>query len=124
MLAGTYDLNVAKLHVGLAENDNVLTGSSGAIRNADSRDWVAGANVPFGQSTFLVSYVRKDDRTALNQDAQQWGVGYTYSFSERTNLYTSFAQISNDNGAAYTVGNAMNVGTGEQQFNLGVRHSF
>lgn len=124
LLAGTYDLNGVKLHVGLADNDNVLTGSSGAIRNADSRDWVAGASLPFGQNTFLVSYVRKDDRTALNQDARQWAVGYTYRFSKRTNLYTSFARINNDNGAAYTVGNSMNVGTGEQQFNLGLHHKF
>lgn len=124
LLAGTYDLNVAKLHLGLADNDNVLTGSSGGIRNADSRDLVTGASVPFGRSTFLVSYVRKDDRSASDLDADQWGVGYLYNISKRTNFYTSFAQISNDNGARYTVGNSMNVGTGEQQFNLGVRHTF
>lgn len=124
LIAGTYDLNVAKLHLGLADNDNVLTGSSGTILNTDSRDLVAGASVPMGRSKFLISYVRKDDRTALNQDAEQWGVGYTYDLSKRTNFYTSFAQMSNDNGARYTVGNALNVGTGEQQFNLGVRHTF
>lgn len=90
----------------------------------DSRDLLLGVAVPFGASTILASYIRKDDKGSLNQDAHQWALGYTYALSKRTSLYSSYAQIKNENGAGYTVGNNSEVGTGDQALNLGVRHSF
>ncbi|MEO5661502.1 MAG: porin [Polaromonas sp.] len=94
------------------------------VASTDSRDMLIGVAVPFGASTILASYIRKDDETSLNQDAHQWALGYTYALSKRTSLYGSYAQITNENGAAYTVGNSFEVGTGDQAFNFGVRHSF
>lgn len=123
LLAGTYDLDMVKIHLGVADSNNVAD-SDGAIRVADSRDLVAGFSLPFSRSVLIMSYIHKNDRSALDQDARQWAVGYTYELSRRTNFYTSYGRINNDNGAAYTVGNAMNVGIGEQQFNLGIRHTF
>jgi general bacterial porin, GBP family len=92
--------------------------------STDSTDLLAGVAVPFGASTVLASYIRKNDKTSLNQDAHQWALGYTYALSKRTNLYSSVAKISNSNGAGYTVGNNSEVGTGDKAFNIGVRHSF
>lgn len=94
------------------------------VASIDSRDLLVGVALPMGASTILASYIRKDDRTSLNQDASQWALGYTYALSKRTSLYSSYAKIKNENGAAYTVGNNTEVGTGDQAFNLGVRHSF
>jgi predicted porin len=94
------------------------------VASIDSRDLLVGVALPFGASAVLASYIRKDDRTGLNQDASQWGLGYTFALSKRTSLYGSYAKIENDNGAAYTVGNNSEVGTGDQAFNLGVRHTF
>ena len=101
----------------------------GAVLNqprasTDSSDLLLGVAVPFGASTVIASYIRKDDKTSLNQDAHQWALGYTYALSKRTSLYSCYARIDNKNGAGYTVGNNTEVGSGDQAFNLGVRHSF
>jgi predicted porin len=80
--------------------------------------------VPFGASTILASYVRRNDRLAVNRDANQIGVGYTYDMSKRTTFYTAYARIRNKNGGSYLVGNATEAGSGDKAFNLGIRHRF
>ncbi|MEB0135225.1 porin [Actimicrobium sp. CCC2.4] len=135
LLALTYDLNVAKLHLGYGINKGV---NSSPLRNTtnpygslvaptastDSRDLLLGVTVPFGAHTILGSYIRKDDKNAVNQDANQWALGYRYAFSKRTDLYAAYARIKNDNGAGYTVGSAIEAGSGDKAFNLGIRHTF
>lgn len=116
LLGAKYDFGPAAASLAYGANRGVAT--------IDSRDWMVGVSVPFGASTLLASYVRKDDRTIANQDAHQWALGYTYAVSKRTNFYTSYGNISNDNGARFTVGNAIDPGTGDKAFNVGVRHSF
>lgn len=139
LLAANYNFGVAKAFLAYGidkgpasavlrtakENPNPF----GAVLNqprasTDSSDLLLGVAVPFGASTVLASYIRKDDKTSLNQDAHQWALGYTYALSKRTSLYSSYARIDNKNGAGYTVGNNTEVGSGDQAFNLGVRHSF
>jgi predicted porin len=83
-----------------------------------------GVTVPFGQSTVLASYVRHNDKSVANADANQLGVGYYYALSKRTSLYGAYAHISNKNGAFYPVGNATDVGTGNSAVNLGIVHNF
>jgi predicted porin len=135
LLAATYDFGMAKAHAAYGVNKGT---NSSPLRNTtnpfgsvvapsastDSADWLVGATIPFGASTVLVSYVHKNDKTAANQDASQWAVGYRYALSKRTDLYTSYAHISNKNGAGYTVGSAIEAGSGDSAFNVGVRHSF
>jgi GBP family porin len=134
LLAGNYDFGVAKafLAYGLDRgfNSAVLpnTGNPfGGVRptaSTDSTDLLAGVSVPFGATTLLASYTRKNDRTALNQDATEWAVGGLYALSKRTSLYASYARIDNKNGAGYTVGNNAEVGSGNRAINAGVRHTF
>ena len=95
-----------------------------ATPSTDSRDALIGVSVPRGAFTFMASYIRKDDRSMLDQDADQIAVGMTYAFSKRTDVYTSFAKIHNKNGAFYTVGNATSAGNGDRAINIGLRHSF
>jgi len=90
----------------------------------DSSDLLVGAQVPVGNGIIMASYIRKDDKTNFNQDADQWAVGYSHLLSKRTNLYVAYAKIKNKNGAGYTVGNNNEVGTGDKAFNAGIRHSF
>jgi predicted porin len=117
LLMGKWDFGVAAASLGVNVNKGVGT--------IDSRDYILGVAAPFGQSTFLASYIRKDDRTGADMDANQWALGYTYAMSKRTNFYTSYARINNHNGAAFTVGNASEQpGTGDKQFNVGIRHAF
>jgi predicted porin len=53
-------------------------------------------------------------------------IGYEYNVSKRTALYAQFSHIKNDNGAAYTVGNAGDItaGSGDKGYAVGVRHVF
>jgi predicted porin len=117
MLAANYDLEFAKIFVAYADNDWLIQGKT--------RNYLIGATVPFGAHKFIASYIRADGRgTNAANDADQWGLGYTYSLSKRTNLYAAYGQISNDGAAAYTVGNNSENGTSNKAFNLGVRHVF
>ena len=131
----TYDFAVAKAHFayGTAKglNSSPLRNTSNpfgyAVAPAASRDsqfLLLGATIPAGPGTFMASYMRKDDRGAANQDANQIAVGYRYALSKRSDLYTAYARISNKNGAGYTVGSCIESGTGDKALNLGMRHAF
>ena len=144
ILAGSYDFGPAKLQAAYATAKgpgstsipqqvvgfNAGTGKPftavPATASTDARDFLIGVTVPFGANKVMASYIRRDDRTTFNQDANAIAVGYDYSLSKRTTLYAAYARISNKNGAAYTVLNAGDVtaGSGDKAFNLGVRHTF
>jgi predicted porin len=136
VLAAVYELASVKLHLAYAVNKGL---NSSPLRNAanpfgyavaptastDSRDLLLGATVPLGGAhTLLASYIRKDDKTAFDQDASQFAIGYRYALSKRTELYTAYAHIANKRGAGYTVGSAIEGGTGNAGFNLGIRQTF
>lgn len=95
-----------------------------ASLSRDSTDLMFGVSVPSGPHALLASYIHKNDKAALDQDATQLAVGYRYALSKRTDVYTVYARISNHNGATYTVGNAADGGSGNSAFNLGIRHTF
>jgi predicted porin len=120
LLGGTWNFGPVTGHLGFEWNK----ADSGSVDTVDSTDVLIGASVPVGAGSFLASYIRKNDKLAANSDANQVAVGYTYALSKRTNFYTSYARISNKNGAAYTVGNATEGGSGDKAFNVGLRHKF
>jgi len=113
---GTYDFGVVKIH-GLAQT---VTGTS----TLDHLNLMGGVTIPFGQAQVLASYVHHNDRKATNQDASQIGVGVLYALSKRTSVYSSFARIENQHGAAFLVGNATALGTGNKSFDMGIVHNF
>lgn len=116
VIGGTYDFGVAKAHLAYGKNKGTGT--------VDNNDLLVGATVPFGPHKLLASFIRKDDDSALNRDANQWALGYSYALSKRTDFYTAYARINNKRGATFTVGNNTEAGSGNKAFNLGVRHTF
>ena len=121
MLAANYNFQVAKVFAAYSDNDQQNT----ATGQGKSRDFLAGVTVPFGKHNFIASYINKDGRSASNLDASQFGLGYTYAMSKRTNFYAAWATIDNKRGGLqYRVGNNSEVGSGDKAFNLGVRHTF
>jgi predicted porin len=134
LLGANYDFGVVKAFFGFeidkglnsAPLNNTAASFGGAkpVASTDSTDLLLGASVPLGASTVVATYVRKDDKTAFNQDAQQFALAYMYAFSKRTDVYASYALIRNKNGAAYTEGNSEEPGTGDKQFTVGLRHRF
>lgn len=89
----------------------------------DSRDVLLGMSVPFGATTLMASYIRRDDRATAKRDAGQIAIGVSHALSGRTGFYTSYARIENRDGAAYSIGNAAAGGRGGA-FNFGLRHAF
>ncbi len=123
MLAANYNFQVAKLFAAYSDNDQQI--ATNGITKGKSRDFLIGVSVPFGNHTFIASYINKDGRSADNLDASQFGLGYTYALSKRTNLYAAWATIDNKRGGVlYKVGNNSETGTGDRAINLGVRHTF
>jgi len=116
LFGGAYDFGPVKLHLVFDTNRG-----TGSVRNDDA---LIGLSAPVGAGTLMVSYIRKNDKSALNQDANQAAIGYTYPLSKRTHIYTAYGRIHNENGAGYTVGNAIDGGTGDKAFNLGIVHKF
>jgi len=120
LVGGTYDLGVVKVNGLYQRTEGQPTGGD----ELNNDNWLAGLTVPLAGGSVIASYIYKNDKTALNRDASQIGVGYLYPLSKRTSIYTSFAHITNRNGATYTVGNATEDGTGSKSFDFGVVHNF
>jgi predicted porin len=121
LLGGTYDFGVVKIHA-LAQK-STGSGTTGLVP-LDVLDLMGGMTVPIAGGSLMASYIHHNDRTLADKDANQIGIGYIYPLSKRTSVYTAFARIKNDNGAAFVVGNATDTGTGDKAFNLGVVHNF
>jgi len=135
MLFGSYDLGVVKLAGMYAQNQlGTLTGTSGD----KLQSFMLGATVPVGPGAILASYTQSKDKNVASSTSKQIAVGYTYALSKRTNLYTSYAHISNQSGgsvcggAQCIVGDATGnndaplgtVGMSSSGFALGIRHQF
>ena len=135
MLAANYDFGMLKAFAAYSRdkgsNSAPLPNTSNPygsivrpIASTDSNDFLVGLTAPVGNGTVMASYIDKNDKTVFNQDASQWGLGYSYTLSKRTSVYAAYAHIRNKNGAGYTVGNNSEVGTGNSAVNIGMRHSF
>lgn len=105
--------------------DNPYAAGIARTASSNSRDVLFGMAVPMApNTTFLASYISKDDRDLANQDANQFAVGASHAVSRRTDFYAAYSHIRNRNGAAYTVGNASSRGNGNSALNVGMRHAF
>jgi predicted porin len=134
LLAANYDFKVARLYVAYGVDKGFNSAPLGNANNpyggvrptpsVDGAEVLLGLSAPLGKGTLMASVMRKDDKTAFNQDARSWGIGYLYALSKRTGLYAAYAHIRNENGAGYTVANNTEAGSGNTGYNLGMRHSF
>jgi predicted porin len=135
LLAANWDFQVVKAYVAYGVDQGFNSSPLGNINNpfglavaptpsTDSNEWLVGLTAQLGTGSLMASFMHKNDKTAFNQDARAWGVGYLYPLSKRTHLYTAYGHITNKNGAGYTVANNTEAGSGNRAFNLGVRHSF
>jgi predicted porin len=135
VLTALYDFGLLKAHFAYGVDKGLNSALPRNLANpfgyavaptptTDSNVVLVGVTVPQGVSTWIASYIRKNDKTSFNQDAQQLAAGYRYYLSKRTDLYGVYAHIRNKNGAGYTAGSAIEGGTGNRGLNLGIRHIF
>ncbi|MEC5163003.1 MULTISPECIES: porin [unclassified Janthinobacterium] len=130
LVGATYNFGPVTAHAAY-ETEEVNDG-----KTAKYRDFMVGASVPVGPGSFLASYIDKNDRMANSKKgAKQIAVGYLYSLSKRTNLYTSYARIKNEAGARNYVSDASSggvadaskeqaLGSTSSAFSVGLRHKF
>lgn len=120
LLGGNYNFGVVKAFAAYAWEQDVASSIAPGVR--DQRDALLGLTAPVGAAgTVMFSYIRKDDKTVNNADAQQIAIGYTHNLSKRTALYTSYGVLRNDDRANYKVTTA---GNNDKLFNVGIRHFF
>lgn len=125
-LGAKYELGFGTAHFNYVVNKGSAVFG---LLNPNSRDLMLGLSVPYGSGKFMASYIRKDDKTASNYDANQIALGYMHSLSKRTQLYSSIARIHNkalagNKAGFYRVGNSTEQGSGSRAFNIGIRHAF
>jgi predicted porin len=133
-LFGHYDFGVLTLSAMVQRFTSGFPGSAFTPVKAvnaplDNRFWMVGAAVPVGAGQFSVSYSHTSNQEVAFSDASMVGLGYSYSLSKSTMLYTGVSHISNGSASAYGVHDASNtfVGSYGQAANgidLGIRHSF
>ena len=112
------------------ENGPDLDTGKARQNGGDFHDFLLGASVPLRQGKLLASYVKKQDRSATQRGGRQLAVGYTYTLSKRTNLYSSFGTIRNELAATNVVGDASSggsapaAGDGSRALSVGIQHKF
>lgn len=134
LIAANYDFKVVKTYVAFSVDKGFNAAPLGNANNpygfrrptasTDGNEVLVGVVAPVGPGNVIATVMRKDDQTSFDQDARSWGIGYLYSLSKRSTIYTVYGHTVNKNGAGYTVANNTDAGTGDRAFNLGVRHTF
>jgi len=65
--------------------------------------WSVGLGARIGVGELLFNYVQQQIDLPGNPEARSFGIGYVHPLSKRTNLYASYGQLDNDNGASFTL---------------------
>lgn len=120
LIGAIYNAGSFKLHGTYGSSKTDAAG----VASVNAHDLMLGVTVPFGSHALIASYVHRNDRLAVNRDATQLALGYTYDLSKRTTVYAAYGRIDNQNGARYLSGNATEPGTGPRAWDLGLRHRF
>ena len=97
----------------------------------DAISYQVGFHYKVGAGRIMASVVRQDDKRADASDATQYGLGYDYNLSKRTDVYLVGAYIKNENDGQYAIGAASASGgfTGKRGesskgIQVGMRHRF
>jgi predicted porin len=104
--------------------DNPYGAGVASTSSTDSRDTLVGVAVPMTRSTtFLASFIHKNDRDLANRDANQFAVGASYVVSRSTDFYAALSRTVNTNGTGILIGGAARP-SGSSAVNVGMRHAF
>ena len=121
---GGYRFDAAKL-TGLYQRFSIQS-MSGSV---DS--WLVGLTVPRGTNSLLASVAQTRSSMWGLSDARalQWAVGAQHDLSKNTDLYASYARVSNSGGSALAVGDGTSgfLGVPDQSSTgvvVGLRHTF
>jgi len=151
-VGGTFDFKFLKLHAAYADQNNIstlITPSTGGIGNNlpvvvpvgignyNNQAYMVGLSVPLIGGSLFGSYQWSDAKNIISPagaefepDYNIWGIGYTYPFSRRTNMYIAYGERSWDGRITATAaaGGGILQNSSQlvdaKQFFLGMRHLF
>ena len=104
--------------------DNPYGAGVASTSSTDSRDTLVGVAVPVtGATTFLASFIHRNDRDLANRDANMFAVGASYVLSRKTDFYAAFTHTVNTNGTGILISGAAHP-SGSSAINVGMRHAF
>jgi predicted porin len=104
--------------------DNPYSAGVASTSSTDSRDTLMGVAVPLTRATtFLASFIHKNDRDLANRDANQFAVGASYVVSRKTDFYAALSHTVTTNGNGVLIGGAARP-SGSSAVNVGMRHAF
>lgn len=135
IIAANVDLGIFKAYTAYSANrgwgssplwnpDNPYGAAMATTPSTDSRDVLVGVAMPMGATTWLATFVRKNDRDLANRDAEQFAFGATYTISRRTDFYAAYSHTELRNGAGHLAGIPTAPVSGSSALNVGMRHSF
>ena len=130
--------DVKALNFGASYNFGVVVpmvfwGQEKAGNGGKVQAWLLGATAPFGQHEVRAAYSRydiKEPAAVRNNDWNKFAVGYGYNLSKRTQMYATYARVSNKGAQNKTVSNnglggvTAAPGGNSTGYELGLRHSF
>ena len=110
---------------------NVFVTNISRNTQIDSASAQIGMHYKLGAGRVMASVARQNDRSTSNSDATLMAIGYDHNLSKRTDVYTVFANIKNQNDGQYTPGIAgapggftKVPGDDSHAFQIGIRHKF
>ena len=117
-LGGQYDLGVAKI-MAHYNSDDIKNGNEGT-------GFLIGGLIPVGAGEVRLAYsTYKIDTVGADPRSNKIALGYVHNLSKRTALYTTFARVSNKNGAAQALnGSVTAANRNSTGYDFGIRHSF
>jgi predicted porin len=135
IVAANVNIGAAKVYAAYSANrgwgssplwnpDNPYSAALMATPSTDSRDLMTGIAIPYGATTLLASYIRKNDRDLANRDTRQFGFGASHAMSRRTDFFAAYSHTTNIGGAGLAIGRRNGAGAGVSAINIGMRHSF
>ncbi len=115
-IGGQWDFGMAKL---MAQYSRDRAGDT------DARGWLIGGLVPVGAGEIRLSYSQYKIDAGDDPRARKIAVGYVHNLSKRTALYTTYAHVRNNGGAALSLnGSVTGVNDKSSGLDIGIRHSF
>jgi predicted porin len=120
-IGGQWDFGIAKL-MGHYSTDEIDLGGL----SVDGKGWLLGGLIPVGAGEIRLSYSEyKTELAGADPKAKKYAIGYVHNLSKRTALYTTYAHVSNSNGANSALnGSGVTGSSSSTGIDLGVRHSF
>lgn len=117
-LGGQYDLGMAKIMAHYS-SDDIKNGNEGT-------GFLIGGLIPVGAGEVRLAYsTYKIDTVGADPRSNKLALGYVHNLSKRTALYTTFARVSNKNGAAQSLnGSVTAANRNSTGYDFGIRHSF